>query len=85
MYGIYGNPVSVCSMVLIVFNVSSKSKPLSQKPICQFSVLYRLWRIATFNAPIITGWMPYWAKRKSANPIGGMYSRKAFCAVSSII
>ena len=72
MYGEKGKPVIVCSMRLIVVNASSRNKPLSQKPVCQSSHLYKRWRTATFSVPTTIGWMPYWMKRKKAKPIGGM-------------
>lgn len=71
-------PVMVSMMRLIVENTSRRKKPLSQKPICHPSQSYKRLSAVMFETPIIMGWMPYEAKRKSANPIGGMYSRNEF-------
>lgn len=83
MYGAKGKPVIVCSMSVIVENVSSRNRPLSQKPVRQSSHLYRRCRMMTFSVPTAIAWMPYWVKRKRAKPIGGMYSRNVFSKASS--
>ncbi len=53
MYGAKGKPVIVCSMSVIVENVSSRSSPLSQNPVCQSSILYRRCRMMMLSVPIV--------------------------------
>ena len=83
VYGLKGKPVIVCIMSVIVENVSSRSRPLSQKPVCQSSILYMRCMMMMFSVPMIIAWMPYWVNMKKAKPIGGIYSRKEFWKASS--
>jgi hypothetical protein len=72
MYGEKGKPVIVCNSMLNVVNIISRKNPLSQKPVCQPSQLYKRLIIRTFTTPNIIGWIPYEINRKSAKPIGDM-------------
>jgi hypothetical protein len=73
-----GAPVVVCISRFIVEKDNRRKKPLSQKPICHPSQLYKRWRTIMFKTPRIMGWMTNIVIKKIANPMGGMYIRNAF-------